>query len=110
MPAKVDALRPSRLIDGTRAEMVRVRADTRDGLPVVRLDLLTPIASHSDALTVVGQPVRIPLERISSLIEALDRARCEAAGIEAPPQEGPQPRGRLVLAAEGRRRGPEGEF
>lgn len=79
----------SRLISGTRAEKIRLRADTRDGRPVVRLDLLEPLASHSSAMTVVGRAVLIPSERVDELIQALYAAKVDGgeARADAPKED-----------------------
>lgn len=78
-------LKPSRLIPGTRAEKIRVRADTRDGRPVVRLDLLEPVASHaSGSMTVKGPAVMVPVAHVTALLEALYAARVEAGGDPEP--------------------------
>lgn len=74
-------LKPSRLIAATRADQVRVRADTKDGRPVVRLDLLGPLASHAaSTLTVKGPAITIPVANVTALIEALYAAKVEAGG------------------------------
>lgn len=83
---KAATLKPSRLISGTRADKIRVRADTRDGRPIVRLDLLEPLAAHApDTMTVIGRPLLIPLAQVTPLIEALYAAKVEAGGDPEPP-------------------------
>lgn len=73
----------SRLIDGTRAERVRVKAATRDGRPVVRIDLLEPLTSHCGSLTVVGRPLSIPIANVPALIDALAASLTEAGAEPA---------------------------
>jgi hypothetical protein len=68
----------SRIVTGTRAEQLRVRADLRDGRLVVRLDLLEPIAKHIAAKTVAGRAIFVPVEQVSALCDALNCARAEA--------------------------------
>jgi hypothetical protein len=75
-----DTLKPSRIIQGTRAEQIRVRADTRDGRPVVRLDGLDRLASHTDAMSVFGRALLIPTANVDALIQALYAAKVEACG------------------------------
>lgn len=78
-------LKPSRLIPGTRAEKIRVRADTRDGRPVVRIDLLEPIASHAgSSMTVKGPALMVPIASVTTLLEALYAAKVEAGGDPEP--------------------------
>jgi hypothetical protein len=76
----------SRLVPGTRAEQLRIRADLRDGRPVVRLDLLEPLTKHASAMTVAGRAVFIPVEQVAALCEALHAAQV-AAG-DPPAREG----------------------
>jgi hypothetical protein len=71
---------PLHLLAGTRHEQLRVRADQRDGRPVVRIDLLEPLARHSTAMTVAGRPVFVPVEFVAALCDALCAARSEAGG------------------------------
>jgi hypothetical protein len=68
----------SRLVTGTRAEQIRVRADVRDGQPVVRVERLEPIAVHAQAMTVVGQPLFISVEQVPALRDAINAACAEA--------------------------------
>lgn len=81
---------PSRFVDGTRAEQVRIRAATRDGKPCVQVALLEPLTSHSSAMSVVGRPIMVPVANITALIEALYAAKVDA---DATPPEPPQAKG-----------------
>jgi len=74
----------SLLVSGVRLEQLRMKAATRDGLPVVQLDVLEPLTSHSTALTVIGRPVMIPAHQIPAFCEALSRF-----GTDSPPQDFP---------------------
>lgn len=81
----------TRLIPATRREQFRVRAADRDGSPAVRVDLLQPIASHSDAMAVAGQALIFPAERVGELVEALELAATEALQAAAAPPERHRP-------------------
>ena len=70
---------PSWLVKGSRCEQLRVRPALRDGQPVVRLDVLEPIAAHTAAMTVVGCPVCVPPSEVDALCNALKAAQAEAA-------------------------------
>jgi hypothetical protein len=72
------ALFNSRFVKGTRAEQLRVRADVRHGLPVVRIDLLEPLTKHSPNMTVTGRPIFVPVEQVGLLCGALNSASVEA--------------------------------
>jgi hypothetical protein len=79
----------SQLIAGVRAEQIRVRADTRDGKPVVRLDLLEPVADG--AVAVVGPGLTVPLAKVAALVAAIEAASAQACA----PRERP---GRPIIA------------
>lgn len=93
----------SHIVAATRHEQIRLRPATRDGLPVVRLDVLEPLTKHSSALVVVGRPVLIPVGQVAAVCEALARA-AEYRPEAAPPRPAPPPRRRIPTPE------PEGEF
>lgn len=68
----------SQLIHGTRREQIRVRPETRDGSPVVRLDLLQPVDDGRDAFAVIGPGLIVPLARVAALVAAIEAAATEA--------------------------------
>lgn len=53
--------------------MIRLKPATRDGLPVIQLDVLEPVASHSTALSVIGRAVLIPAAQVEAICSALAR-------------------------------------
>ncbi len=77
-----DAIPRSHIFPGTRSEQIRLRPATRNGRPVVQIDVLEPLATHTAALTVVGRPVIIPIEQVGALRDVLGRLAREEA--EAP--------------------------
>lgn len=80
----VEAAPRSHLVPGIRREQIRLEPTTRDGVPVVQLDVLQPLVSHATALTVIGRPVLIPSGQIPALREALARL------AEDPPHIAPE--------------------
>lgn len=79
------ALGLARMAPGFGREVFRVRSATRGDAPAVRIELMQPLASHSDVLTVVGRPLLVPLDRLSELIEAMDHVRREHMEAEDRP-------------------------
>lgn len=66
-----------RFIAGHKAEQLRVKADQRGDVPVIRLDVMEPLTTHAPTLSVLGRPVLIPMGAVSALLEALDAVRRE---------------------------------
>jgi hypothetical protein len=71
-----------RIVEVGGREALRLRPAIRGGGPAVQLQALTLIASHSDAWSVAGRPLVVPLDRLTALIEALDAVRREVLEAE----------------------------
>ena len=82
-----EAVARSHLVTGTRREKIRLRPAIRDGKPVIRLDLLEPVASHSDALVLIGRPVFIPPGQVEAFCAAMARLADDAPEPAAPEDE-----------------------
>lgn len=66
------------LVKGSRREQLRVRPASRDSQPIVRLDILEPLAAHVTTMTVIGRPVCVPLSEVDALCDALKAASAAA--------------------------------
>ncbi|MFN9925743.1 MAG: hypothetical protein ACK53I_02255 [Phenylobacterium sp.] len=66
-----------RIVEIGKREALGFRPAVKGGGPAVQLQALTLIASHSDAWSVAGRPLVVPLDRLTALIEALDAVRRE---------------------------------
>ncbi len=68
---------PPRVVEIGERDALRFRPAVKAGRPAVQLQALTLIATHSDAWSVSGRPVVVPLDRLSAVIEAADAVRRE---------------------------------